>query len=117
MVEEDPAGIHVVALAGHVQGRQAVLGLGGYRSSALQHRVHHVLVAGPGGAVEGGQTVPGLGLEVGALVQQQPHHVTLAPLGRHVQRSDVVLKLEIVRFFMFNQSRVVRDERAQRMFL
>ena len=49
-------------------------------------------MAGPGGAVEGGEAVPGLGLEVGALVQQQPHHVTLAPLGRHEQRSDVMLK-------------------------
>lgn len=92
VVEEDPAGVHVVALAGHVQGRQTVLGLGRYRSSSLEHRVHYVLVARPGGAVEGGEAVPGLGLEVGALVQQQPHHVTLAPLGGHVQRSDVVLK-------------------------
>ena len=92
VVEEDPAGVHVVALAGHVQGRQAVLGLGGDGRPALQHRVNHVLVAGPGGAVEGGQPVPGLGLEVGALVQQQPNHVALTPLGGHVQRRDVVLK-------------------------
>ena len=28
MVEEDPAGINVVSLAGHVQGRQTILGLG-----------------------------------------------------------------------------------------
>ena len=47
MVEEDPAGVHVVSLARHVQGRQAVLGLGGDGRSALQHSVHYVLVTRP----------------------------------------------------------------------
>ena len=47
MVEEDPAGVHMIALARHVQRRQPVLGLGGDWRPALQHRVHYVLVTRP----------------------------------------------------------------------
>ena len=47
VVEEDPAGVHVVSLAGHVQGSQTVLGLGGDGRPALQHRVHYILVTRP----------------------------------------------------------------------
>ena len=47
MVEEDPAGVHVIALARHVQRRQTVLGLGGDGRPALQHRIHYILVTRP----------------------------------------------------------------------
>ena len=87
-----PGCVDVVALAGHVQRCEAVLGLGRDGSSPLEHHVHHVLVSGPGSAVQRGQPVPGLRLQVGALVQEQSDHVGLPPLGGDVQRGDVVLK-------------------------
>ena len=47
MVEEDPAGVYMVALARHVQRRQTVLGLGGDGRPTLQHSVHYILVTRP----------------------------------------------------------------------
>ena len=89
-----PGCIDVIALAGHVQGRQPVLGLGGNRSSSLEHHVHYILVAGAGRAVERGQPVAGLGLQIGSLVQEQGDHVSFPPFCCHVQWGDVVLKCE-----------------------
>lgn len=107
----------MVALAGHVQGRQPVLGLGGDGSSSLEHHVHHVLVAGAGRAVERGQPVAGFGLQVGPLVQKQGYHVCFPPFCCHVQWGDVVLKIEekgnskflIKRFFLYLTSLLESD--------
>ena len=89
-----PGCIDVIALAGHVQGRQPVLGLGGNRSSSLEHHVHYGLVAGAGCAVERGQPVAGLGLQISSLVQEQGDHVSFPPFCSHVQWGNVVLKCE-----------------------
>ena len=75
-----------------MEGRQAILGLGGDGRPALQHHLDNVVVARAGGAVQRSEAVPGAGFKVGAAVQQQRDKVDFAPFGGDVQRCDIVLK-------------------------
>lgn len=57
VVEQQPGAVHVVSLGGHMQGAQAVLGLGGHGGPTFQQEIHHLFVATPSTAVQRSQAI------------------------------------------------------------
>jgi len=55
--QQQPGAVGVVALDGHVQRTEPVLGLGHHRRLAIQQQVNHLVVAASGGTVQRRQTV------------------------------------------------------------
>jgi len=68
VIEEDSSCFYVVALSGHVQAREAVLGLGVDRGAAVEQKLDDLIVARAGGTVEGSKAVAGLDIDLCACV-------------------------------------------------
>ena len=57
MVEQQRGAVDVVALGGHVQRTQSVLGAGGQLGVVVDEHLHHGTVAAPTGTVQRRQTI------------------------------------------------------------
>ena len=81
----------MVALSGHMQGRETVLCFGVDGGVSGEEQLDDLLVTRPGSAMKRSETVTRFDVNLGAVIEQQVDTVSLAPFGGHVEWSDVLL--------------------------